>query len=291
MDRTSKANRIRFIKALQPTFISDGKNNEVLKVKLISLLKEAEFDGRNEVLIRSWIEANTAPAVVAPAVEPVVDKVVKEPEVVVVKEPVAEPVVKPVAKPVVKQPEVEVAKEPLVKVKEEPVKAVLKAKPPPKREASMKEPEKIAELGEIGIEEILPKKGLMKADLINHEGEEVLLLRPPANENDFSEALNYLPWRTDEAKIIKDQGRLKSSKGADIKYLPLSPLEYNLRTKNPSMIIHDSKSLDVYKKSLKDEVVDCQRFTLGSTKQMTIAVHSMMVTVYRLPQEKQKKNG
>jgi hypothetical protein len=75
----------------------------------------------------------------------------------------------------------------------------------------------------------------------------------------------------------------------DVKYLPLTPLEYNLRMRHPPMIVHDADGIDAYKQSLMEEVLDCQQFTLGSTKQMIIAIHSMMVTVYRMPDSLKKK--
>jgi hypothetical protein len=69
----------------------------------------------------------------------------------------------------------------------------------------------------------------------------------------------------------------------DIKYAPMTPLEYNLRTRQPPAIVHDDKSVKGYVQLLKEEVTACQRFTSNSTKQMIIAIRSMMVTVYRMP--------
>jgi dTDP-4-dehydrorhamnose reductase len=95
MDKIRKANRILYIKALQPTYITDGKTNDALKLKLKSLLEEAGFAGRNEPLIKSWIEANTT---VAALVNPPVNAPVNEP----VNEPVNAPVNAPVNKPLKK---------------------------------------------------------------------------------------------------------------------------------------------------------------------------------------------
>jgi hypothetical protein len=63
---------------LQPTYVTDGKSNDALTAKLLSLLDEADFDKRDEIAIKNWIDT------------------LKEPEPALAKEPVTE-VVKEVA--------------------------------------------------------------------------------------------------------------------------------------------------------------------------------------------------
>jgi hypothetical protein len=82
----NKSNRIRYINALQPTYVTDGKINDALTAKLLSLLDEADFDKRDEIAIRNWIDA------------------LKEPEPALAKEPVKEPVKEVAAKEPVSAP-------------------------------------------------------------------------------------------------------------------------------------------------------------------------------------------
>jgi hypothetical protein len=73
--------------------------------------------------------------------------------------------------------------------------------------------------------------------------------------------------------------------GPEVEYMPLTPLEYNYRRREKPSFITDSKSAKDYKQALMEEIVGCQNLTLNSTNQMIIAIHSMMVTVYRLPEK------
>jgi predicted HicB family RNase H-like nuclease len=82
----SKSNRIRYINALQPTYVTDGKSNDALTAKLLSLLDEADFDKRDEIAIKNWIDT------------------LKEPEPTLAKKPVKEPVKEVAAKEPVSAP-------------------------------------------------------------------------------------------------------------------------------------------------------------------------------------------
>jgi hypothetical protein len=65
-------------------------------------------------------------------------------------------------------------------------------------------------------------------------------------------------------------------------YEEFKPLEQNLQRLIP-IIIHDTNSVNKYKEYLKSQMIKYQQFTLGSTQEMIIAFHSMMVVVFRMP--------